>query len=152
MLFFTTNQDINNHYVEGISLTHGGPGRRQHIWTFAAGITEATVGSPNNIIRTGCPCDTYVYTYITPFVGNDYFCESGFHFRWNYTFTLFPADPLWDGQDCIAHSSCCQFNNPPWFTKNLPNPTIDNIELRLCTHHPPVHEDIPIELIELYVQ
>ena len=31
--FYTANQDINNQYVEGISLTHGGPWRCQHIWT-----------------------------------------------------------------------------------------------------------------------
>ena len=148
----TTNQDINNHYVDGVSLTHGGPGRRQHIWTFAAGLTEAPAENHNNIIKTSCPCDTYVYTYIPPFVGNDYFCESGFHFLWNFTYSLFLTDPLWDGEDCTASSSCCQFNNPPWFTKNLPNPTTDDIELRLCTYLSQVYVDIPLELIELYVQ
>ena len=147
--FYTTNQDINNHYVDGVSLTHGRPGRRQHIWTFAAGLTEVP---GMQYTRASCPCDSYIYTYIPTFVGNDYFCESGFHSPWNFTFTLFPADPLWDGQNCTASSSCCQFNNPPWFTKNLPNPTTDDIELRICTHHPHSTEDIPLELIELYVQ
>ena len=149
--FYSANQDINNHYVDGVSLTHGGPERRQHIWTFAAALTEV----PATIhIRASCPCDTYVYTDIPTFVRNDYFCESGFHSMtyWNFDFELFPTDPLWDGQDCIANSSCCQFNNPPWFTKNLPNPTTDDIELRICTYHTPVYEDIPLELIELYVQ
>ena len=147
--FYTANQDINNHYVDGVSLTHGGPGRRQHIWTFAAGLTEM----PDEIhIRASCPCDTYVYTYIPTFVRNDYFCESGVHSPWNGHYDLFPADALWDGQNCIANSSCCQFNNPPWFTKNLPNSTTDDIELRLCTYLSQVYEDIPLELIELYVQ
>ena len=58
IVFFTSNQDINNHYIEGVSLTHGGPGRRQHIWTFAAGLTEV----PGRYIRASCPCDTYVNT------------------------------------------------------------------------------------------
>ena len=147
--FYTTNQDINNHYVDGVSLTHGRPWRRQHIWTFAAGLTEVP---GMQYTRASCPCDSYIYTYIPTFVGNDYFCESGFHSPWKFTFTLFPADPLWDGQNCTASSSCCQFNNPPWFTKNLPNPTTDDIELRICTHHPHSTEDIPLELIELYVQ
>ena len=147
--FYTANQDINSQYVDGLSLTHGGPWRRQHIWTFAAGLTETPA---RYFIRASCPCDTYVYTYIPPFVRNDYFCESGFHPYWNGHFELLPADPLWDGQNCIANSSCCQFNNPPWFTKNLPNPTTDDIELRLCAYHPQVIEDIPLELIELYVQ
>ena len=146
--FYTTNRDINSQYVEGISLTHGGPWRRQHIWTFVAGLTEMPAG----YIRASCPCDTNVNTYIPPFVRNDYFCESRFHFRWNFTYTIFPTDPLWDGENCTASSSCCRFNNPPWFTKNLPNPTTDDIELRICTQHSQVYEDIPLELIELYVQ
>ena len=30
------SQTIKGYYVDGISLTHGPPGSRQHIWTFAA--------------------------------------------------------------------------------------------------------------------
>ena len=89
------------------------------------------------------------------FVGNAYFCESGLHFPWDstlYGYTLFPNDPLWDGQNCTASSSCCQFNNPPWFTKNLFNSTTDDIELRICTTWSASIEDTPLELIELYIQ
>ena len=32
--------EINSYYVNGVSLTYGAVGRRQHIWTFAAGLTE----------------------------------------------------------------------------------------------------------------
>ena len=34
----TSHSDINSHYVDGISLTHGSP--CQHIWTFMAGFSE----------------------------------------------------------------------------------------------------------------
>ena len=34
-------QGIDSYYVDGVSLTYGGAGSRQHIWTFAAGITES---------------------------------------------------------------------------------------------------------------
>ena len=37
---------IDNVYVDGISITHGSP--REHIWTYAAGITETYAGV--------CPC------------------------------------------------------------------------------------------------
>ena len=30
-------QGIDGYYVDGLSLTHGAPGSRQHIWTFASG-------------------------------------------------------------------------------------------------------------------
>ena len=35
----TDDTDINGNYVDGVSLTHGAP--RQHIWTFAATVSEA---------------------------------------------------------------------------------------------------------------
>ena len=65
---------------------------------------------------------------------------------------FFPDDVLWEGQDCTSTSTCCEFNNPPWFTKNLPTATTDDIELRICTDYEQRSEDIPLELIELYVQ
>ena len=143
---------INSHYVAGISLTRGGAGRRQHIWTFAAGVSE--VNSTELLVHK-CPCDiSRNYARVPAFVGNDYFCESGLHSVWNFpdSVLFYPNDVLWDGWNCTSTSTCCQFNNPPWFTKNLPNVTTDDIELRLCTSYAPHNEDVPIELIELYVQ
>ena len=145
--FFYSDQGINSYYVSGISLTHGGAGNRQHIWTFAAGLSE--VGRVNE----GCPCDTAAPSVVPAFVGNDYFCESGLHSEWNNNFGVFYSnDVLWDGQNCTANSTCCQFNNPPWFTKNPTNATTDDIELRLCTPNFPSNADVPLELIELCVQ
>ena len=146
--FYGIGQGIDNNYVEGVSLTRGGAGNRQHIWTFAAGLSEVTTQWPNE----GCPCDTAAPSVVPSFVGNDYFCESGLHSEWTFNFILFSNDVLWDGQDCTSTSTCCQFNNPPWFTKNLPNVTTDDIELRLCADNSYGNEDVPIELIELYVQ
>jgi hypothetical protein len=42
-------RDISNHYVDGISLTHGSNPRKHNIWTFAAGNNE--YGD-----KYGCPC------------------------------------------------------------------------------------------------
>ena len=144
------NQGINSYYTDGVSLTHGGVGGRQHIWTFAAGASEVTTRFPNQ----GCPCDTAPSSIVPAFVGNDYFCESGLHSEWSNSYfgMLFPDDVLWDGQNCTSTSTCCQFNNPPWFTKNLTSATTDDIELRICTSGTPAGDDVPIELIELYVQ
>ena len=132
---------IDDAYVEGVSLTHGSP--RQHIWTFAAGASE---GIPTN--KNVCPCDATTDITIPPFVGGDYFCESGHNSR-SVASTLYPDDPLWDGDGCTANSTCCSFNNPPYFTKQLPSPTTDDIEARLCFY---IIDDTPIEFIELYVQ
>ena len=99
-------------------------------------------------LNDSCPCDATINITIPPFVGGDYFCESGWN-SWPYT-DFFPDDPLWDGDGCTANSTCCSFNNPPYFTKQLHSPTTDDIEARICRKD--LYEDTPIELIELYVQ
>ena len=148
--FFLSGHGIDSYYVEGVSLTRGGAGNRQHIWTFAAGLSEVTTKFP----KEGCPCDTAASSVVPTFVGNDYFCESGLHSEWDssHNGVLFPDDVLWDGQNCTANSTCCQFNNPPWFTKNLITATTDDIELRICNANGYDRGDVPLELIELYVQ
>ena len=145
--YSSLNQRIDGYYIDGASLTHGGAGSRQHIWTFAAGLTEGST-----IYRTAkCPCDIRDYNHVPAFVGDDFFCESGLHSPWSWQYILYP-DVLWDGQNCTSNSTCCQFNNPPWFTKNLTSATTDDIELRICTDNPPEETNVPLELIELYVQ
>ena len=137
---------IDGYYVDGYSLTHGAPGSRQHIWTFASGYFTGTHTSRY-------PCDNGDTYRSPPFVGNDYFCE-GTCLESSYQLSshFYPDAQLWDGQVCEGGGRCCQFNNPPWFTKNLTNPTTDDIELRLCLHHGSSRSDVALELLELYVQ
>ena len=142
------NQGIDGYYINGVSLTHGGAGSRQHIWTFVAGATEVNTG----LLFEICPCDLHNYNRVPAFVGDDFFCESGLHSRWSLQYMFFPDDVLWDGQNCTSTSTCCQLNNPPWFTKNLTSATTDDIELRICITDLPEQADVPLELIELYVQ
>ena len=70
------SQTLEGYYVDGVSLTHGSPGSRQHIWTFAAGIVE---NNPSSYPQWSCPCADRATTlsFVPSFVGNDYFCESG---------------------------------------------------------------------------
>ncbi|CAI8029647.1 hypothetical protein GBAR_LOCUS16823 [Geodia barretti] len=133
---------IEGAYVSGVSLTHGNP--RQHIWTFAAGFSETTP-SRDDV----CPCDASINITVPPFVAGDYFCESEIYYPGTPTNSFYPDDPLWDGEGCGSNSSCCSFNNPPYFTKTLPSPTSDPIEARLCWLD--IHGS-PIEFIELYVK
>ena len=136
--------NIDGVYVDGVSLTYGSP--RQHIWTFAAGVAEV----PTSTTYRACPCDTAVNIITPPFVGEDYFCESGYNSGpWSHS-EFYPNDPLWDGHGCTINSGCCSLNNPPYFTKQLPSSTNDDLEVRLC--HDTHTEDTPIEFIELYVQ
>ena len=145
--FGTGTNNIDTHYVDGVGLTHGSP--RQHIWTFAAAQDETT-SSP----RYNCPC-TNINTAnsATPspsFVGNDYFCDTGSSSRYAYIF--YSDDPLWDGAGCGLLNTCCSFNNPPWFYKQLPQPTTDDIEMRVCRSDNVNQEDISIEAFDIYIR
>ena len=71
------SRGLEQNYVDGISLTHGAPGSRQHIWTFAAAVTETASPYPPHV---NCACTNTeedwpyeVYSYI----GNNYFCATG---------------------------------------------------------------------------
>ena len=122
---------LDSNYVYGVSLTHGKP--RQHIWTFAAGAGE--IPQPG-YEEEACPCDNNnAKAVVPPFVGKDYFCESGYNDKaYFYPHNKFYLDdPLWDGKNCLASSTCCTKNNPPYFVKELPSPTSGYIEARLCT-------------------
>ena len=141
---------IDNHYVDGISITHGDRPRK-HIWTYAAGLTEnSTVFN----YERNCPCSGG--TPPPNFVSSDYYCESGLNTgRWKHV--LYSNDPLWDGQNCRgAERTCCDPPGLPWFYKVLPQSTTDDLELRICAdqnqHQNQPDEDTPIELAQLYIQ
>ena len=147
--FRGSSRSIDSNYLDGVSVTYGSP--RQHIWSFAGGLDEeSSVHS-----HFSCPCVTGSNNryHIPSFVGQNYFCESGIT-QWDTrTFVFWPnGDPLWDGQGCGPTSSCCTFNSPPWFNVQLPSPTTDDIEVRICGESGIGDEDTPIQLIELYVK
>ncbi len=130
--------------VNGIILTHG-ESFRQHIWSFVNGASETYDSLPER-----CPCSGGSGT-VPPFIGQDYFCDSAFRSGTVPDGKLYADDPLWDGQGCGSNSTCCEFNNPPWFCKQLPQPTTDDIELRLCENTTPSIDDSPFEIVEIYV-
>ena len=137
---------VHRPYVDGMSLTHGLPGARQHVWTFAAGIFET-------VDVNSCPCAGGKAA--PTFIGNDYFCESGNPTR-TFTNILYASDPLWDGQGC-GSPPCCELTSPPgvttpWFCMQLSQATTDEIEVRICGNEDTSNEDTPVELIELYIR
>ena len=121
--------NIDDPYMEGISVTYGSP--RQHIWSFAAG--------HGGTFR--CPCDNQDRSFapLPPsFVGNNYFCDGDYN------------GALWDAMDCTTN--CCTFNDPPWFSVSLPAPTSENIEVRICGDENPGNENVFLSFLQLYVQ
>jgi hypothetical protein len=145
---FKLPQTIDGPYVDGLSLTYGSP--RQHIWTFANALDEA--GPYHNESRCSCADPSRPNT--TPsFVGNDYFCETGVPPGQQFNHGFFYADdPLWDGQGCGPRSTCCTFNNPPWFYKQLLQSIDADLEVILCSFGSATLENTPVELVEIYVK
>jgi hypothetical protein len=148
--FQNQQNTIDDAYVDGVSVTYGMP--RTHIWTFAAGASEGTV--TDHI--TNCPCaNAWAAVNAAPapsFVGDNYFCESGNPGRGLGSGGItFGDDPVWDGEQCEGEC-CSNGKSPPWFSVTLPNPTSDDIEVRICGDEGTRNEDTPIQLLEIYIQ
>ena len=144
---FTTKQ-IDENYVDGVSITYG-KNPRQHIWTNIAGLTE----NSTIIRRRNCFCSDFTGRTPPSFVGNNYYCESANPSNiLNNPGFLYSSDKLWDGQQCSNEGTCCTTQSPPWFSVELPNPTSDDIEVRICGDNNPDDEDFPIERLDIYIQ
>ena len=141
---------VEQNPLSGVSLTHGAPGSRQHIWSFVAAILEYSPNPAYRQYKCACSDTTTDWPYTTPsFVGNNYFCDSG-NLGPVLTHTIYyPDNPMWDGEGCGPTSSCCQFNNPPWFCKTLPQPSSDPVELRICDRNS--QERSIVYLAEIFV-
>ena len=142
---------IDSVYVDGVSITYGSPSRK-HIWTYANGLNLVYMysgGTQNN-----CPCNDGNPHNPPPFVGSDYYCETGVNDKTCCSHsTLYSNDPLWDGQQCPGEEApCCTHPNMPWFNKTLSETTTEDIELRVCGDYGITNEDTPLEVIELFVR
>ena len=147
-----SNQGIDGAYANGISLTHGVQGSRQHIWSFVGATFEQ---QSNYRTDVNCPCTNTAVHWpyqIPSFINNNYFCDTGNPGPGIDQARYYTDDPLWDGQGCGVSSTCCEFNTPPWFCTSLPQPTSDNLELRNCYSSSSTAEDKIITLIEIYVK
>ena len=143
-----TPKTINNGYVDGVSITYGSPSRK-HIWTYANGVNLVHALSNNS----NCPCNDGSGLVPPPFVGSDYYCETGDNDNTCCAATLYSNDTLWDGQQCPGEEApCCTHPNMPWFNKTLSETTTEDIELRECGSHGIDEEDTPLEVIELFVR
>ena len=143
--FLNVDRSINDIYMDGVSITYGQP--RTHIWSYVGGLTEESTRSNDS----NCPCSTAAGSGPQPFVGDNYYCESGNPTDTNGIGSLFSADKLWDGKQCEG-TCCTNSKSPPWFSVRLPNPTTESIEVRISGDQRTVDEDTPIELLEIFVQ
>ena len=133
--------------LDGINITHGA--NCSHIWSYVAGINQNA--SSQSVFKCPCSTDNEQVAGPPPSIGNRYYCESG-NPGSGYEKTLYSDDPLWDGQQCEGTTCCNGTNSPPWFSVQLPAPTTDAIEVSICCDQRTADEDVPVKLIEIFVQ
>ena len=138
---------IDDAYVDGVSITYCSAPRK-HIWTYASGVNLVNTNPQHN-----CPCNTNNSVVPPPFIGSDYYCETGDNDKTCCGFTtLYSNDPLWDGQQCPGEEApCCTHPNMPWFNKTLSETTTEDIELRVCANSGLHDEDVRLQVIEILV-
>ena len=134
--------------IDGVLISHGK--MQKHIWAYAVGSEKIPLWSINRgSYNTFCPCTDHRFNgTVSPFIGNDYYCDSGVDS--NPVAGTFYTRPLWNGEGCTPPNFCCSYSGMPWFCKTLPVPTTDYIEVRNC-HNEPTDEDTALDLIELYI-
>ena len=134
-------QPFDGAYVAGLSITHGAPGSRTHIWTYPAGYQESLPDHCN------CPCAKNPGTSPPSYVGDHYYCESATQ----YTPELqwYTNNTLWDNQDCYPGSNCC--NNPGAPVREHHNVIQDDVEICWCIGQSLVYENVGTELVEVYI-
>ena len=135
------NQSLEGSYVQGLSVTHGSP--RNHIWTFAAGLSK-----DRQPYTYQCPCGQVRFISTPGFVGENYYCESGWDgntifYQWHLD------DPLWDSQGCPIGSTCCN-RGGPWFSTTLTEEVSDDIEVRWC-HNGRKTDYVGVDQLEIFV-
>ena len=137
----TPGNEINQPYLDGVSITYGKP--RKHIWSLYGSIDGYRC----------CSIEHINFTRDMNFIGNNSFCDSGNPTYAPWENTLFTEFPLWDGiAGCGSSPTCCAPTSGPWFRTTLTVPTISDIEIRICGDQYTDDEDTPVELIDVYIR
>ena len=136
----TSGNEINEPYLDGVSITVGTP--RVHVWSFYGAVYE----------RHCCDQELFPNT-LFGFIGSNYFCDTSNPNEEDWRNSFFPDHLLWDGvAQCSSSSTCCAPSAGPWFTTTLSSPSTSDIEVRICGDESTANEDTPIELLEIYVK
>ena len=115
------SQSIDGPYVDGVSITYGTP--RKHIWTYAIGRTDRNSVGPSG----NCPCSEFPGPLPPSFVRGNYYCKSGYIDNAAVS-AINLNDPVWDGEGCFPHNSCCSDPSLPWFYRQIPLTASEDME------------------------
>ena len=100
-----------------------------------------------------CPCATASGGRAPPFfVGDDYYCESGYAVGATTGQVFYTSDPLWDGDGCVYSTTlCCADVDLPCFSREFHMVQADDIEVRICVDEPFNIKAIAVDQLQLFV-
>ena len=147
--------DIDDAYVDGLSITIGSP--RKHVWTYTSGNNDnntAFVDADTTTDDHTCPCAAVPGLLPYPFVRDNYYCESGSNGEnpVGKVDGIYTADALWDGSGCDGiGDNCCTEIGQPWFYRHFPIAQQSDIEARICTDEDWANEGVVVDQLQLFV-
>ena len=83
------------------------------------------------------------------FVHDNYYCETA---AGSPVISDVYTGFVWDGEGCFNNSSRCSDPSLPWFYRQLPLTTGDDVETRICHDQSTRDEDVLIREFQLFVQ
>jgi len=122
-----SDYSVEEMYVDGISVTVGAPGSREHLFTLAVGITTQN--------ETSYACPSQTGPAAQSFVGSDYLCDSG---NTDSSWTN-----IWYARDIFVGQ---------WFEVDRGVSSTEEVEARLMSNQDSNNEDVGVEWMELYVR
>lgn len=138
--------NVNDNYVDGVSITYNSSSQRQHLYTYI-------VGREQSALPQSCECHGASPNYPL-FLLWDFMCDSGFDPNADNSSLLSVAPrTLFTGKECAVDSSgCCQVIGAPWFYRSLPVEVNSSLEVRILSDGGHDDEMILLREVALYVR
>jgi hypothetical protein len=137
------SDDIEDVYVDGVSITATAFDARVHIWTYSVSWSD-----DDNAENSLCPC--LGGAPAPAIVGTHFYCESGNQTGPAPSATWFTGDPLWDGDG--TGTDCNTPGDPSWFQHSFSDWFTSALEVRLMADQATSNEDVGVYRMELYVR
>ena len=148
----TQGHTLEQQYLDGVSITHGSAGSRQHVWSFAS--TVGNILEPRNP-QWSCSCSSSNnWPYATSFVGNDYFCDTGNHaseyfdgtFLDDCGMVLGVVPPAPAAHSTTLHGSARPSSSPPLMTWRS-----GSVSICFYRHTYPAYENLRVVVYSVYI-
>ena len=127
--------DIDDPYVDGLSITYGNSPARKHLWMYAAGASENGNGKALVLVLLEVGHSHF------PLWGTITTVNLGLYIQLNNSCTLMTLSGMVMVVPCTGNT-CCDSPNLPWFNRKIDTPSTLDIKLRVCRDEVTTKEDV----------